>query len=133
MIFWFFKSFSHYYVLTLKARLWLFMGSVRETTSSAHNYAGNWVEKRPNLPGHFESFLSHSKNWRTANDANLLSDLSGRNIFIICILVTFQLIESAILACIFTKLLSTQDEEEQDAMLEYTDGVEKSSFQRQVR
>jgi len=44
----------------------------------------------------------------------------------------FQLIESAVLACIFTKLLSTQDEEDQDAMLEYSEGVEKSNFQRQV-
>ena len=41
--------------------------------------------------------------------------------------------ESAFLAVLFTKILGTQDEEKQEAMLEYDEGVDKSKFQRQYR
>jgi len=43
----------------------------------------------------------------------------------------FQCLESAFLAVLFTKILGTQEEEKQEAMLEYDEGVDKSKFQRQ--
>jgi len=44
----------------------------------------------------------------------------------------FQVLESAVLAFIFTKVLTTKDEEEQKKMLAYDDGVEKNPFQRKM-
>ena len=40
--------------------------------------------------------------------------------------------ESAVLAFIVTRYLSSQDEETQEKLLEYAPGAEKSEFQRQV-
>jgi len=44
----------------------------------------------------------------------------------------FQIIESAILTCIFTKVLSIKDDDDQEEMLKYSEGADKSQFQRQV-
>jgi len=45
--------------------------------------------------------------------------------------VMFQCFESAILAFIFTKILSSKDEDEQAKLLSYTGNIEKSKFQRE--
>jgi len=43
----------------------------------------------------------------------------------------FQLVESAVLAFIFTKVLNTQDEDTQEKLLEYGESVEPAQFQRE--
>lgn len=84
--------------------------------------------------GHFESVLSDRADRRPPNDALILSTLPGRRLDNSLFTdASFKIIESAILACIFTKVLSIKEEDEQEEMLKYSEGAEKSKFQRQIR
>ena len=123
--------------MRFSTRFRMFLCSVRSASCQKNYNARNGAEKCADLFGNFESVLSDCAHWRVTNDAFVLSSFPGATSVVSGFNNVKQnnvkIIESAILTCIFTKVLSIKDDDDQEEMLKYSEGADKSQFQRQVR